>query len=325
MHLLLAWIVALAAVIAPQRTWSPDAGPSLRGGTPAPPPAYSVGAAFDSARSVLVVFGGSRLGGYSGETWEWDGKAWRRASNRGPTPRNGPAMCYDPLRRVVVLFGGNNQTGNLRDTWEWDGLLWRRAANTGPSQRTLVRLAFDPKRGTVVMYGGMTGASVLGETWEWNGIEWTRLADGPPRHLHGFVVDAERGEWMTFGGSSQFLGPGRQSLTGETWIFADGAWRLAATDGPGPRDHIDMAFDAVRGRAVLYGGYDGTDVTSETWEWDGKVWTQFHSPGGPGERAYPEQVFDTTRGRVLLYGGFDISGPKNDLWEWDGAVWTRIG
>jgi hypothetical protein len=67
MHLLLAWIVALAAVIAPQRTWSPDAGPSLRGGTPAPPLAYSVGAAFDSARSVLVVFGGSRLGGYSGE------------------------------------------------------------------------------------------------------------------------------------------------------------------------------------------------------------------------------------------------------------------
>ncbi len=37
-----------------------------------PPPLYSVGGAFDSARNRLVIFGGYD-GSYHGDTWEWDG------------------------------------------------------------------------------------------------------------------------------------------------------------------------------------------------------------------------------------------------------------
>jgi hypothetical protein len=33
-----------------------------------------------------------------------------------------------------------------------------------------------------------------------------------------------------------------------------------------------MAYDAARGRLVLYGGDDGRRLFDDTWEWDGKQW-----------------------------------------------------
>jgi hypothetical protein len=40
-----------------------------------------------------------------------------------------------------------------------------------------------------------------------------------------------------------------------------------------------MAFDAARRRTVMYGGAGprpggGTNVYSDTWEWDGREWTR---------------------------------------------------
>src|SRR4026209_1489077 len=50
---------------------------------PAPPAAYPVGAAYDSARARLVVFGGYVGGRYVGDTWEWDGAAWTKSEQPG--------------------------------------------------------------------------------------------------------------------------------------------------------------------------------------------------------------------------------------------------
>ena len=34
-----------------------------------------------------------------------------------------------------------------------------------------------------------------------------------------------------------------------------------------------MAYDAARGKVVLFGGYDGQTNLADTWEWDGQAWT----------------------------------------------------
>jgi hypothetical protein len=71
--------------------------------------------AYDSARGVTVLFGGS---GGGDDTWEWDGTDWALADTTGPSPRWGHALAYDSARGVTVLFGGN-ALSDSGETWEY--------------------------------------------------------------------------------------------------------------------------------------------------------------------------------------------------------------
>lgn len=68
---------------------------------------YDHAMAYDSARHVTVLFGGTTSSSEaSAETWEWDGITWSQRHVTGPSPRSGHAMAYDASRGVTVLFGG---------------------------------------------------------------------------------------------------------------------------------------------------------------------------------------------------------------------------
>jgi hypothetical protein len=126
------------AVVASPRGFVSQQPPS------SPPAVYSVGTAYDSGRTKLVVFGGYGGRRYVGDTWEWDGKAWTRFGGPGPSGRNSPAMAYDAARKRIVMFGGDAQpTGSLGDTWTFDGLAWRQVATSGPPAM-IVRTSADP-------------------------------------------------------------------------------------------------------------------------------------------------------------------------------------
>ena len=93
------------------------AGPSARG---------AAGAAYDSKRGVVVLFGGMSTAGPLGDTWSWDGARWKKVADSGPPARAMGCLAYDKLRDRVVLFGGRAQYPNdLDDTWEWDGTSWK--------------------------------------------------------------------------------------------------------------------------------------------------------------------------------------------------------
>ncbi len=92
---------------------------------------------------------------------------------------------------------------------------------------------------------------------------------------------------------------------------------------PARRDHA-MAYDTVRQRVVLFGGY-GTSVLNDTWEWDGTTWMQRTPATSPPARSNHDMVYDATRQRIVLFGGYDDKNDNfNDTWEWDGAIWTQI-
>ena len=286
-----------------------------------PPARYSSGAAFDTDRGVLVVFGGWS-GAPLGDTWEWNGTTWRQAANTGPQPRNWPALAYDPVRHKTVLFGGDAPGITHGDTWEWDGTAWTIVATSGPAPRTLHRLAFLPSRGRVVLFGGMNGSTRFGDLWEWTGSAWQPITpDGPARFLFGMAVE-DSARLVVFGGNTQPASPpGNES--GGTWTWVAGVWDSVPDAGPGRRDHVALAYDASRQRTVLYGGVADSVLTG-LWEFDGRQWTNVPFQNGPGPRGAPQLVYDRANQVVLMFGGFDDSGARNDLWSWNGTTWRHV-
>ena len=137
--------------------------------------------AFDSARQVTVLFGGSTCSQTCGtvteygDTWEWNGTTWAQESPAdSPTARDSFGFAYDSLRSVTVLFGGFGSSG---DTWEWNGSNWTQTTPApSPPYRYWVPMVFDSERGRSVVYGGSTGATDLSDTWVY--------------HAHGDVCTA---------------------------------------------------------------------------------------------------------------------------------------
>lgn len=85
------------------------------------------------------------------------------------------------------------------------------------------------------------------------------------------------------------------------------------------RQDFGLAFDPVRGEAVLYGGNDGA-VRDETWVWDGAAWQLREPLHRPGTELATRLTWDSARQRIVLCGG---SSPLA-LWEWDGTDWLQI-
>src|SRR5262249_49869206 len=110
------------------------------------------------------------------------------------------------------------------------------------------------------------------------------------------------------------------------WLFTNAvraqspAWN-DVSPAPEPRYGHAMAYDAARGRMVVFGGDDGS-YRGDTLEWDGSAWS-VRSQTGPSPRYGPCMTYDAVRARVVLFGGKDPSSATyfGDTWEWDGVSW----
>ncbi|MEE8368205.1 MAG: VCBS repeat-containing protein [Thermoanaerobaculia bacterium] len=236
--------------------------------TSGPSPRQSRAMAYDSAREVMVLFGGlicdaSAPDNFTNDTWEWDGKEWSQAASTGPSPRVAP-MVYDSAREVSVLFGGVGSV-EFDDTWEWDGESWTQVSSTGPGLRYNVVMAYDERRGVSVLFGGVTGGLVLGDTWEWDGESWSQVGVGgpPARNLHSMAYDSRRGVVVLFGGvSSAQQSEGRLD---DTWEWNGKRWKQVNVGGPPSRRGHALAYDAARGQMLLFGGSGVGGDLGDTW------------------------------------------------------------
>ncbi len=87
---------------------------------------YSPALAYDFSRRVVVMLGGTSLGGSLGsKTYEWNGQTWTDFGTSAFAARSQAAMAYDGGRSVMVLFGGSVSGGGLdATTWERTGTTW---------------------------------------------------------------------------------------------------------------------------------------------------------------------------------------------------------
>lgn len=279
------------------------------------------------APAELYAAGGfTTAGGVSANNIaKWDGVAWAEVNSSGYGVRESHVLAYDAARGQTVLFGGFG--GGLRgDTWVWDGGAWTRAATTGPSPRTDAAMVYDPIRQRVLLFGGIT-STIVGDLWAWNGAAWSQLELSFPSNRRGFAVafDEARDRLVLFGGRV-----GASSYQNDTWEWDGTDWvRVAAEDPEHPqltpprRAGHAMAYDAARGRVVLFGGYNPvTGVQAETWLWDGTTW-QNAGAGGPSGRERTAMSYDSARQRVVMTGGSSTNGtPDTTTWEWDGSAWA---
>lgn len=75
----------------------------------------------------------------------------------------------------------------------------------------------------------------------------------------------------------------------------------------------------------MFGGWSGTSVFGDTWEWNGNAW-RLAASSGPAPRCAHSMVYDSLRNVVVLFGGHtneDSGGTMyGDTWEWDGVAWS---
>jgi subtilisin family serine protease len=117
----------------------------------------------------------------------------------------------------------------------------------------------------------------------------------------------------------------------QTWTWDGENWtRHMSVAAPPPRHGAAMAFDAARGKTVLFGGLgvDG-NALADTWTWDGTAWTPMSTPTAPPARAFAGIAYDAARQEVFLYGGGQRTCPTctqflDDAWTWDGAEWHAV-
>lgn len=305
-------------------TWEWDGNAwTQRPGGPGPRAGHAM--AYDASRQRVFLYGGrgsfidpmsqTRRNLEFSDTWTWGGVAWARPS---PTTALGAAatepeprplgqssstaqfsMAYDGSTQQLLLARGSQ-------VWRWTGTSWSVAfADAHPDLTIDLPVVYDAARRELLV--------VAAHTWLWNGEGW-RMAPGvgprgTPSAVLAYDSARERVVWFE---------------RDETWEWDGLKWaQLAVAGPPSPRAYPAMAYDAARGKVVLFGG-GGVGAGADTWEWDGVVWTQRLPLASPPGRSNANMAYDSVRQRVVLFGGWIIGNLPTDTWEWDGTTWTQV-
>jgi hypothetical protein len=113
----------------------------------------------------------------------------------------------------------------------------------------------------------------------------------------------------------------RLGVLGRAWWQEISAPAVAET--PEARYGHGLAYDAARGRTVLFGGYRAA-ILQDTWEWDGRRWTRMTpATQSPSPVCFFGMAYDGRRGRVVVHGGNSVLSPyvSYAVSEWDGVDW----
>src|SRR5205807_1878963 len=108
---------------------------------------------------------------------------------------------------------------------------------------------------------------------------------------------------------------------GDTWTWDGSTWtQITASPSPPARFGAVMAYDALSGAVVLFGGADDHSDRGDTWSFTGVGWTQ---PGGAGAvtRLYGGMAYDAGHGALVQFGGIGgcaLPGGYtcSDTWTW---------
>jgi cysteine-rich repeat protein len=274
-------------------------------GAPAAGPAVMV---YDPPRGAVLLLDAAR------RSWEWTGGAWlRRPSSRVPrVSTDRAAMIYNRLFSEIALIG--EQSASQHELWSWRGIEWDGGSTYAAVAPAVTGFgaAYDAAREVTVLVGRST-ATGEEETWEllagWRRIDVRLGRFGMPAAAspsHAMTYDPKRALVMLYRADG-------------LWVYDGRDWALLAGSAGPVSDDLQIAYDPVRDRTVLYGLVGGA---AETWEWDGAAWQRMATTGPP-PRTQPAIAYDVVHRAVVLFGGRDAASTTAlaDTWLWDGSAW----
>jgi hypothetical protein len=237
-------------------TWTYDGTTWTQRSVGGPSPRWGHTMAYDAQRQVVVLFGGSvpTASGESNETWEWNGSSWTlRTPAVSPPPRSGHASAPFPPLGGIVVHGGAT-AGSAAPTqphfWRWDGTTWHDLTTAATPYDYSHSIAYHAGLQRLVLHGRNVFVNTLAS---WDGVDWLPSENAVwGRSEGGLVYDSVRDRVVAFGGyyGSDYTGP-----IGQTWVW-DGVWAdLQTASSLYSRSDFAIAFDSVRGRVVVHGGY----------------------------------------------------------------------
>lgn len=318
-------IAAIAAAV-PGQLWS---NPFETNPTANRPTIRRTGAmAFDGTANRMILYGGvsptpSQI---LSETWAYNGTWTLLNPPGGAVPRWGHQLVRDTALNRLITFGGRAPTISslANDTYAWTGSAWTVVPTpTAPQARFRYGLAYDSRRARVVLFGGRGLTEVYDDVWEFDGASWSEIATAvspPPREDLVMAYDPGLNRTVVFGGYD----PATDTLLGDTWEWNGSTWQeRQPTLAPSPRFRAAAAFDAVRQRLVMYGGFDGTNIVQETWEYIGGTWTLV-AAGGSVFATEQYCGYDQQRRRTVTFGGVGSSF-STETWEFVGGTAGALG
>lgn len=281
--------------------------------------------AFEPGTNRLVMYGGlaSTPSQALSDTWAFT-TSWTQLSPvGGAPPRWGHRMVTNTTNNHLITFGGRSPTisGLSNDTYEWFQNSWHAMPTpNAPSPRFLYGMAYDSARDVVVLFGGRDVFGANNQTWEYNGITWQQklTVNSPPaREEMGMVYDAAAGRTILFGGCNE----GTATIFGDTWRYDGNDWvQLTPNTPPTARFRGIMEYDSRRGRSVYFGGFDGTQQLTETYEFAGGQWNMV--PTGntiPTSTTEMTAGYDPFRRKLTMFAGFGTTF-NNDTWQYTGPT-----
>lgn len=186
------------------------------------------------------------------DTWEWDGAAWSPplSLRAGLVAREHVAAAYDPVRQAVAIVGGFAPSSGTdqHDQWEWSGTAWAQLSASVPALG-FVRVLANSGSVLTLLQSATADRAVAVLVASGPG-QWTSVnpAGAVP------ILTAYAAAQLPGGGIVAFGGSDGTSALADTWKWDGAAWAKLTATGPSARLSAAMAFDASRGRVVLYGG-----------------------------------------------------------------------
>ena len=290
-------------------------------------------AIYDPVRDRMLVFGGYNRSGdtYYNDVWALSlagTPAWSEITPAGdpPAARLGHSAIYDPVRDRMVVFGGFNNGGHRNDVWALSlagTSAWSELTPAGSPPAPLWNYAaiYDPVRDRMVVLGGTSNdvwaLSMAGTTaWSW-------IAGSPPvGGGYKAIYDPASDRMVVFAGDTE------QNVD---WVCAlslagTPAWSEIVPAGTTPpaRYGHSVIYDPVRGRMVVFGGFEGINYPygnhsrygNDAWALSlvgSPTWSAL-STAAPSERVDHTAIYDPLRHSMVVFGGWDGT-VFNDVWS----------
>jgi hypothetical protein len=259
-----------------------------------------------------------------------------------PTGKRGGGMVYDDVNKRYIFFGGYDGTTRYNEVWEkyvdTPGQPWRRVTVTGtpPSGRNLFGMTYV--KGTLTSGGATRAYAII-----WGGADPNDKND-----MFALRLDTPGSEaWTTITQTSaptarSYMGghvvAGAKPAADQQYIYLFGGWAASrenllvrctfdvdtpssvtwttlkangAVGNPSARSGAVMGYKASTNMLYLYGGYTGSAMLSDFWEYNvgTNTWTNT-SPTGTAFTGSESMAggYDATNNRFWVTGGWTTNG-----------------